>query len=109
MKKVFLYLVFVLNLFGGDGALLFHGNCVTCHNKTKAISAPSMSEIRQRYLIAFTKKEDFVKYMTNFVIKPDKDISIMRDKIQKYKLMPLLGYEKSVINDIASYIYKTDF
>ena len=38
-------------------SLLFHGNCVTCHHETKAISAPSALEIQKAYKSAFSKKE----------------------------------------------------
>ena len=96
-------------MFAEDGALLFHGNCVTCHNETKAISAPSMREIRQNYLKAFNNKKDFVKYMSKFIIAPDEDSSIMRAKIKKYELMPLLGYHESVAREISAYIYDKEF
>ena len=111
MKKTYLItiLFFVNKLFADDGALLFNGNCITCHNSVKSISAPSMREVKRNYLVAFAKKEEFVKYMTLFVIHPNEDMSIMRDAVQKYKIMPILGYEESVINEIAAYIYETDF
>jgi cytochrome c551/c552 len=100
---------FTTGLFANDGALLFNGNCVTCHYTTEAISAPSMKEVRVRYLSAFSQKDDFVKYMSLFIVKPDENISIMRDKVQKYKIMPILGYEESVAREIAAYIFETNF
>jgi hypothetical protein len=33
----------------------------------------------------------------------------MQDAIAKYELMPQLSYEKDVLEDIAAYIYDTDF
>ncbi len=108
MRVIFLLLLHIL-LFSDDGALLFHGNCITCHNETRALSAPSMREIRQSYLTAFSDKKDFVKYMAQFIIKPDEESSIMIDKIKKYKLMPLLGYEQSVAYEISTYVYEREF
>jgi cytochrome c551/c552 len=96
-------------LVADDGALLFNGNCITCHHPQKSISAPSMQEVRSRYQLAFSTKEEFVHYMTAFVINPSEEQSIMQDMIEKYELMPILGYEESVIEDIASYIYGEDF
>jgi len=113
MQRVIISLVlaqfFTNTLFADDGALLFNGNCVTCHNTTKAISAPSMKEVKERYLSAFSEKEEFVKYMSLFVVKPNENISIMRDKVQEYEIMPILGYEESVAKEIASYIFETHF
>ena len=113
MRRVIIVVVlvqlFASNIFADDGSLLFNGNCVTCHNAEKSISAPSMREIKERYLSTFSEKREFIKYMSLFVIQPDENISIMRDKIQKYKIMPILGYEESVAKEIASYIFETDF
>ena len=91
------------------GSLLFHGNCITCHHEIKAISAPSMMEVRENYLRAFSKKEDFVKYMTQWVLKPKSETSIMLHSIEKYSLMPQLAFEEEALKDITAYIYETDF
>jgi len=107
--KMLFLLFFPFLVFADYGALLFHGNCITCHNETQSISAPSMREIRQNYLEVFSDKEDFVKYMSQFITTPDEELSIMKDKIKKYKLMPLLGYEKSVAQEISAYVYEKEF
>jgi len=91
------------------GSLLFHGNCITCHAETKALSAPSVMEFRQNYLRAFPVKKDFVEYMSEWVKHPDAQKSIMQEAIKKYELMPELGFEKSTLEIIAEYIYETDF
>jgi len=101
--------LFAHELSAKNGALLFHGNCTTCHYTTEAKSAPSMQEIQKRYLLAFPNQQEFVKYMAAFIVRPNEDISIMGDKIKKYNIMPILGYEESVAKEIASYIYKTKF
>jgi cytochrome c551/c552 len=110
MKKYFLMQILSISfLFANDGELLFNGNCITCHNINKDISAPSIKEVQKRYKKAFEKKEDFINYMSSWVIEPSEERSIMLDKIKKYKLMPLLGYEEVVVREIASYIYDTKF
>ncbi len=91
------------------GSLLFHGNCITCHHETKNISAPSIVSIRENYLRAFPQKENFVEYMTQWVLQPNVEGSLMLNAIQKYELMPLLGYEKNTLEIISEYIYDTDF
>jgi len=90
-------------------SLLFHGNCITCHNETKTISAPSVIEFKKRYLKAFPKKKDFVKYMSKWVQHPDKDATIMHDAIAKHGLMPELGFSLVALEQITAYIYDTNF
>ena len=58
---------------------------------------------------AFPKKEDFVAYMSAWVKNPKEETSIMLDAVQKYELMPNLNYELDALEDIAAYIYDTDF
>ena len=94
---------------GSIGSLLFHGNCITCHFETKDDSAPSIMRVRENYLRAFPKKEDFTDYMSKWVLKPNQEGSLMLDAIKKYELMPQLGYEESTLRIIAEYIYDTDF
>ena len=89
-----------------DGALLFNGNCATCHHLQKASSAPTIYEVRQRYLQAFPDKKDFINYMSDFVLNPSSKKSLMHDKIENYGLMPQLAFEKESVRSIASYIYE---
>ncbi|MDD5158054.1 cytochrome C [Sulfurimonas sp.] len=109
-KKLLLFLS-VSCLLEADNAssLLFNGNCLTCHHETKTVSAPSMVELRSRYLSVFSKKEDFVNYMSAWVEHPNAKTSIMQDAIKKHALMPDLGFDKEVLRDISTYIYETDF
>lgn len=86
--------------------LLLDGNCITCHHPTKSISAPSLQIIKQRYHEAFSEKEIFINYMVNWVYNPTKDGSIMHDMIDKYELMPQLGYDKDTLEKITTYIYE---
>ena len=109
--KTFVFIVLLSFNLGANslGSLLFHGNCITCHNETKDISAPSMIHVREVYKSAFIKKEDFVKYMSEWVMRPDAKTSLMDGSIKKYELMPLLGYEMEALKDITAFIYDTDF
>ncbi len=91
------------------GALLFNGNCITCHHPTKTISAPSISEVKERYKKAFENKEEFVSYMATWVEKPAYEGSLMLDAIEKHELMPELAFNKEALRVISEYIYETDF
>ena len=111
MKKIlFASLLTTTFTFANEiGGLLFHGNCVTCHYELEEKSAPSMMEVRKRYRQAFPEKKEFVKYLSEWVHHPSQEQSIMQDAIEKHELMPQLAYEKEVLEDIAEYIYETDF
>ncbi len=110
LKLFTLSLLFASSLSAADmRSLLFHGNCITCHDEHKSISAPSIDEIKENYLRAFPRKREFVAYMSRWVVNPNTDTSIMQDAIKKYELMPELGFDESTTRDIASYIYETDF
>jgi hypothetical protein len=108
IRLVYIFLLSPTIWSADMGTLLFNGNCATCHHLNKASSAPTIFEVRKRYLKAFPNKKDFIEYMSNWVVKPKKETSLMQDKILKYGLMPELGYDKSTIKEIADYIYKGD-
>jgi hypothetical protein len=91
------------------GRLLLYGNCTTCHFETKSVSAPSLQIIKKRYIEAFPNKKDFVEYMSNWVLKPNKKTSLMDDMILKYELMPELAYDLETLKVITGYIYDTEF
>ena len=89
--------------------LFFNGNCVTCHFKNKSISAPSIAQIKERYINAFPNKKDFINYMSVWVKNPNIETSLMHDAIKKYEIMPELGFDLNTLKDISQYIYETDF
>jgi len=109
MKLLFLVLFAFGSLYGkSEGRLLLYGNCITCHHETKSISAPSLKIIKKRYHEAFSTKETFVNYMVEWVASPNIKGSLMHDMIQKYELMPELGYDKVTLEKIAIYIYSME-
>jgi hypothetical protein len=110
MKYFFIISLIFTSSFCNYKELLFNGNCVTCHrvdNLNK--SAPTIQEIRQRYIEAFPIKKDFVEYMSNWVLKPDANTSLMMDAIEKYELMPELAFDKRTLEEISEFIYENDF
>ena len=111
MKKIaFIFLLLTLQLQATNyDALLFHGNCTTCHFENETVSAPSVVAFRARYLSAFAEKKDFVDYMATWVEHPREETSLMHDAIDKHGLMPELAFDIETLRSIASYIYDTDF
>jgi len=90
-------------------ALLYSGNCFTCHKTTTAKSAPSISHIKKVYISAFSDKTSFVEYMSTWVLKPNAKTSLMSKAIKKYELMPEMAYDRETLQEISEYIYETDF
>ena len=90
-------------------SLLFNGNCITCHKETKTLSAPSVVKFKAVYKNVFSTKEEFVNYMSTWVLNPKKETSLMHDAIKKHGLMPHLGFDIETLRDISAYIYETDF
>jgi cytochrome c551/c552 len=104
-----LFLLLALHVEASDvGSLLFNGNCLTCHRETKTESAPSMLDVQKRYKAAFADKKEFIKYMSEWVIDPNEEGSLMRDAIKKHGLMPQLGFDKDTLKDFTEYLYETD-
>jgi cytochrome c551/c552 len=105
MKIVFILLANIYLYAQDMRGLLFNGNCTTCHFVDKSVSAPAMNIVKQRYKKAFPKREDFINYMSKWVENPNSQTSLMDDMIRKYEIMPLLGFERSTLLQITSYIY----
>jgi hypothetical protein len=100
-----------LIVHGADdyGRLLLYGNCTTCHFAKLDHSAPSLQVIKQRYKHAFPDKHAFVDFMSRWIIQPNQETSLMHDMIEKYGLMPELGYDEYTAKKVTTYIYETDF
>ncbi len=110
MKSLLIILIFILHLEANNyDALLFHGNCTTCHFENKAVSAPSVAEFKKQYKLAFPKKDDFINNIAKWVQHPNTKTSLMNDAIKKYKLMPELGFDLDTLKQISEYIYDTNF
>ena len=110
MRIIFIVtLTIIYSYANSHNELFFNGNCVTCHSKNKSISAPSIAQIKERYINAFPNKKYFINYMSTWVKNPNVERSLMDDAIKKYELMPELGFDLNTLKDISQYIYETDF
>ncbi len=109
MKSILILFLLFSFSFASYGELLFNGNCFTCHKILTSKTAPSLRQIQKTYKNAFLNKQDFISYMSAWVLQPKEESSLMQESIRKYKLMPELGYQEEVLKDIASYIYESDF
>jgi len=92
------------------GQTLFEGNCITCHHRTKAISAPSAAQIQSVYKSKFKTKEAFVNFMSLWVANPNPDTALMGEAIKEFEIMPSnLGYDAFTLKTVAEFLYESDF
>ena len=88
---------------------LFDGNCVTCHEIDKTVSAPSTRLIQESYKKRFKDKDSFVEFMVEWIQEPNEQTAIMKESIKRHELMPKISYDPAVLRKIAEYIYDSDF
>lgn len=91
------------------GETLFQGNCVTCHDEKKTLSAPAIQEVQASYRQAFPTQERFVASMATWVENPNAKTALMPQAIKKFGLMPLLGYDQESLEAIATFLYEKHF
>jgi cytochrome c551/c552 len=107
MKKSILIILIVSSTFAeGLGNLFFEGNCIGCHERTKALSAPSALQITRAYKETYPQKEVFIQKMSRWILNPEAKTALMQEAIEKYELMPTIPYEKYTLQEIASYLYE---
>ncbi len=109
MRILFIVAFTIIYSYANNNELFYSGNCSGCHFKHRSISAPSIEQIKERYITAFPNKEEFINYMSVWVKTPNVETSLMHDSIKQYKIMPELGFDLDTLRKISQYIYENDF
>ncbi len=106
IQVVPLIVLFSVSLYAApSGETLFQGNCVTCHDHTKTLSAPSIKEIQARYKSVFHTKEAFVSFAVRWLNAPEAKSAILQDAVKKFELMPTIGVDQESLKAIAEFLY----
>lgn len=87
---------------------LMKGNCFTCHvprGSESARNAPPMYAVKKHYMEGDPTKEEFVSSMLGFLQNPTEEKSKMPGAVEKFGLMPNMGYSEKQIKTIATYLY----
>ena len=90
---------------------LIHTKCFNCHNpdmKAETRLAPPMHMVREHYYTSEINKAEFVNQITNFVMEPTAEKSVMSGAVRNFGLMPKSIFEESEIEIIAAYIFDND-
>ena len=94
-----------------EGLAIVDQNCITCHPPSGGIDnriAPPLFAIKAHYEVAEPNKADFINAMTEFLVSPKIENSKMPKAIEKFGLMPNLGFSKEQYEAVAIYIYHAD-
>jgi len=108
MKKILILIVTLVTINADENKLLFFGNCIACHGEFGKKVAPHLLEVKGYYMLKYPKKEEFIKNLSTWVYRPNKDNALLYSAIDRYKLMPYLAIDLETLKKIASYIYEND-
>ncbi len=90
---------------------LFDTKCGICHWQKMPENpvAPPVYNVRRRYLMQYATEEKFVNAVTSWVENPEHEKALLHGAVERFNVMPKLGYTKDEVRKIARYIYQTDF
>jgi len=89
----------------------FETKCGICHwqEMPEKPVAPPVYNVRRRYLMQYPTEEKFIEAVSNWVDKPEHEKALLHGAVERFNVMPKLGYSKEEVKEIAAYIYKTEF
>ncbi len=89
----------------------FETMCGICHwqKMPEKPVAPPVYNVRRRYLMQYPNEEQFVDAVSKWVEKPEHEKALLHGAVERFNVMPKLGYSKEDVKEIAAYIYKTEF
>ncbi|NND94970.1 MAG: DUF3365 domain-containing protein [Flavobacteriales bacterium] len=95
-----------------NGMRIVQNNCIVCHSPKGEVNnriAPPMIAIKKHYLDSDNDENVFTKSLISFLKNPNESTSKMPGAVEKFGLMPKQSFTDVQLNDIADYIYNTDF
>jgi len=85
--------------------------CYTCHDATTVEEArlgPPMVAIKRRYLMGGRTRDEFINEILTWTENPTQEKAKMRGALDRFGVMPYLGFPKDSIKQIAAYLYDYD-
>ena len=96
-----------------NGDELFKIYCNVCHGNeisdSQARLAPPIYMVKQHYANRFEDKGIFIDRISDWIIKPSENTTVMPGAIRRFNLMPPLALDEKDRKAIADYIFNTDF
>ncbi len=94
-----------------DGLSLMKTLCYSCHDAQAGGNgrlAPPMFAVRMHYLRDHPEEADFVNNIVSFLGNPSKEKAKLIPAIERFGLMPNMGYPEGQIREIATYLYHNE-
>jgi hypothetical protein len=102
----------VTNSDKNEGLLLMKSKCYVCHSVTTkshdAIIAPPMIAVKRHYTNKYDNKKDFVNAIVAWSVDPKEDNTLMPGAVNRFKVMPKMGFTKEDMKKIANYMYDNE-
>jgi len=101
----------VSNVDLSKGFQLLENNCFVCHSPDAGIDkrvAPPMFGVKKHYVTDSTTQEEFTADLIAYLNNPIEENSKMPGAIDKFGVMPKMGFSEEQIRAIAAYIYNTE-
>lgn len=94
-----------------EGLSIVDQNCISCHSpKGGADSriAPPLAAIKQHYFKEGMSESEFVEQISTFLNSPSIEKSKMPMAVEKFGLMPNLGFSEEQYKAVATYLYQSE-
>jgi mono/diheme cytochrome c family protein len=114
MKKIILSaclsVLFISSVLASDdGKSLYHTLCESCHvPEGQPTLAPPLFGMKNHVMGRYPAREDFIKYVANWVKKPDATRSLMPGAVKRFGVMPAFPYAEDQVRAVAAFIYDSD-
>ncbi len=90
------------------GFALLESNCLSCHAVNPSEEgkvAPSLAAVKKAYTAAGGSRADFISAFAGFLKKPSAQAAKMPEAVEKYGLMPKMGFSDVQLEAVAAYVY----
>lgn len=89
-----------------EGRALFEKYCIACHQiQGPPKTAPPVFGVINHVKGVYPEREDFVKRIVDWVENPDPGDTLMPGAVQRFGVMPKLGYPRQDVRKIAEFLY----
>lgn len=86
--------------------------CYVCHQidskSHDELIAPPMVAVKNRYLMSYSDKTEFVESIVKWTKNPNQEQAKMRSAVARFKVMPYQEFDETEIRKIAEFIYENE-
>ena len=102
-------ILFSSSIFASSGETAFNNLCSSCHStQGQSGIAPPIFGVIDHVKKAHPERDDFVQTVVDWVNNPTKEKALMPGAVDKFGVMPKLGYPEEQVREIAEYLFDGD-